>query len=327
MSLYKSRARALIKTGVSAALLAAALYSIDIASFFRQLSHLEPHFILYALLFYSCLQWLSCIRWQIVLAPSGHRLATWQLMGSYFAGMFLNIFLPGAVGGDAYRVLQVSRRTQDSEIGLVSVFLERFTGLVALSLMGILGVVPLFKLIDRWDIILLFLGCVGALAGGTLLIASPGLLRWLSPGLNRLHLEKLVTRVAKIQALLYQFIQHRRALFLSITLSLILQISIVFYHYLLAQQLGIAVTFLELLVFVPIVVVITMLPISLGGIGIKEGLWIYLFTQVGQTAEAALLFSITLTVLSWLLSLPGAIILAANSQGLRRYLQTRSASP
>ena len=307
----------LLKTTVSTAFLAILLTQIDWSHAWEQFSQLHIIFIVYALVFYTCLQWLSCIRWQIILAPSGHKLPTYQLMRSYFAGMFLNIFLPGALGGDVYRIYQVARETNDSEVALVSVFLERFTGLAALSAMAVVGLVPAFELVGRWDIIALFFGCVMALVGGTLLIANRSLLNLTAPYLEKLRLAKVTARMAKIQHLLHQFAQHRQALALSTGLSLVLQFAIVYYHYLVAQQLGISISFLELLVFIPIIVVITMLPISLGGLGLKEGLWVYLFTRVGQSAEEALLLSLIIMALSWLLSLPGAIILLLDSAGVK----------
>ena len=303
----------LMKTIVSVAFLTIVFQQVDLIQAWENFQDLDPVFIIYALIFYGCLQWLSCIRWQVILSLTGYHLATYQLIGSYFAGMFLNIFLPGALGGDIYRVYQVTKSTNDSEAALVSVFLERFTGLVALSTMALIGLVPAIDLIGRHDIVALFLGCVAALVGGTLAIASPQLLMFLSPILKKLRLIGIMARMAKIQSLLIQFIQHRETLLMSMGLSLLLQIAIVYYHYLIVQQLGISISFFELLVFIPIVVVITMLPISLGGLGLKEGLWVYLFVRTGSTADQALLLSLTLMILSWLLSLPGAIILLLNT--------------
>ncbi|KAM3102332.1 YbhN family protein [Phormidesmis sp. 146-12] len=307
-----------LKTIVSLALLGFVLTQIDFYQAWTQFQHLSWQFILLALLFYTGCQWLSCLRWSVVLQSSNHSVPMSHLLSSYFAGMFLNIFLPGALGGDAYRVYRVAQITKDPEVALVSVFLERFTGLAALSALAVLGLPPAFRLVGRWDIILLFMSCVGALVGAVLLISSPKLLIWVEPWLEKFRLGRVVDRFAKIQILLRKFAQHRRALALSMGLSLLLQLAIVYYHYLVAQQLKIPVSYLELLVFIPIVVVVTLLPISLGGLGVKESLWVYLFSRVGLAAEQALLLSLTITALSWLLSLPGAVILLLDSAGYQQ---------
>lgn len=311
----------LSKLIVSAGILALVLTRMDFYQVWVQFQYLSPSFIIFALLFYTGCQLLSCWRWQVVLWSSGHSAPMSSLLSSYFAGMFLNIFLPGALGGDVYRVYRVAQSTKDSEVALVSVFLERFTGLAALSGLAVIGLVPAFKLIGRWDILLLFTACVGSLVGAVLLIASPKLLIWAEPWLIKFRLSAVAARFAKIQILLRTFAQHRQALLLSMGLSLLLQLAIVYYHYLVAHQLNIPISYLELLVFIPIIVVVTLLPISLGGIGLKEGLWAYLFSRIGLSVEQALLLSLTITVLGWMLSLPGAVVLLLDSTGFQQVRQ------
>lgn len=311
----------LIKVIVSVGVLALVLTRMDFYQVWVQFQYLSPSFIIFALLFYTGCQLLSCWRWQVVLWSSGHSAPMSSLLSSYFAGMFLNVFLPGALGGDVYRVYRVAQATKDSEVALVSVFLERFTGLAALSGLAVIGLVPAFRTIGRWDILLLFAACVSLLVGAVLLIASPKLLIWAEPWLIEFRLSKVAARFAKIQILLHTFVQHRKALILSMGLSLLLQLAIVYYHYLVAHQLKIPISYLELLVFIPIIVVVTLLPISLGGIGLKEGLWVYLFSRIGLSVEQALLLSLTITVLGWLLSLPGAVILLLDSTGFQQVRQ------
>jgi glycosyltransferase 2 family protein len=319
----KGKLITLLKTIVSLGLLGLVFSKINFQQAWVQFSYLSWPFIVFALLFYTGCQWLSCLRWRVILQANAHSVPMGNLLSSYFAGMFLNIFLPGALGGDVYRVYRTSKVTKDSEVALVSVFLERFTGLAALSALALMGLPPLFKLIGRWDIVLLFLGCVSALVAAVLLISSPKLLIFAEPWLQKFRLTQVAARFAKIQILLRKFAQHRKALALSMCLSLVLQLAIVYYHYIIAQQLKIPITYLELLVFIPIIVVITLLPISLGGLGLKEGLWIYLFSRVGLTAEQALFLSFTITALSWLLSMPGAIILALDSTGFKYILKEK----
>lgn len=312
------------KIVVSLALLVVVFTRVDIAQAWGQFQSLSLPFVIFALLYYTVLQWLSCLRWRVVLRSHNHSVPIINLLSSYFAGMFLNIFLPGAMGGDVYRVYSVAKVTKDSEVALVSVFLERFTGLAALSALAVMGLVPAVKLVGRWDIIGLFFICVGALVGGVLLIISPKLLMIADPLFRKLRLTNLLSRLAKIQFLLIEFASNRQALALSMGLSFVLQLGIVYYHYLIAQQLNIAISFLELLVFIPIIVVVTLLPISLGGLGLKEGLWVYLFSRISLSSEQALLLSLVITLLSWLLSLPGGLILLLDSAGLQYLKKSNS---
>lgn len=314
----------IFKTIVSVGLLILVFTQIDIRQVWERLQYISIPFVIFALLYYTGCQWLSCIRWQIILRSTLHSLPMKLLVSSYFAGMFLNTFLPGSVGGDVYRVYQVAQASQDSEVAFVSVFLERITGMFALSAIALLGLPPAFKLIGRWDIILLLVGCTAVLVGAVLLMSSPRLLILVEPWLERLRMGKLAARFARIQILLRKFAQDHKALAITLSLSVVLQLIIIYYYYLIAQQLEIAVSYLELLVFIPIVTVISLLPISLGGLGLKEGVISYLFSRVGLTVEQALLLSLIITALGWLLSLPGALVLLLDSTNWRQWQKAKA---
>lgn len=314
----------IFKTIVSVGLLILVFTQIDIRQVWERLQYISIPFVVFALLYYTACQWLSCIRWQIILRSTLHPLPMKLLVSSYFAGMFLNTFLPGSVGGDVYRVYQVAQASRDSEVAFVSVFLERITGMFALSAIALLGLPPAFKLIGRWDIILLLLGCTTVLVGAVLLMSSPRLLILVEPWLERLRMGKLAARFARIQILLRKFAQDHKALAITLSLSVVLQLIIIYYYYLIAQQLEIAISYLELLVFIPIVTVISLLPISLGGLGLKEGVISYLFSRVGLTVEQALLLSLIITALGWLLSLPGALVLLLDSTNWRQWQKTKA---
>jgi glycosyltransferase 2 family protein len=321
--MMKLKPTGVLKIIVSLGLLALLFTHVDIGNIWTRLQNLSVRFVGFILIYYTALQWLSCLRWQVIIRSTGNLVSMQNLLSSYFAGMFLNIFLPSGFGGDFYRVYRVSQEIKDSETALVSVFLERFTGLVALSALAVLGLPPAFKVVGRWDIILVFCTCVGALVGGVVLIVSPKLLRLVKPWLQKLHLNSLGSRLAKIQLLLREFAQNRKALALSMGLSFLLQLGIVLYYYLVANQLKIPISYLELLVFIPIIAIVILLPISMGGLGLKEGIWVYLFSRIGLSAEQALLLSLTITALSWLLSLPGSVILLFDSVGFQKARQSK----
>jgi len=286
---------------------------IDLSKITANIHKLSLPFIVFALLYYTGCQWLSCLRWKTILRPTGHLIPIKSLFSFYFTGMFVNIFLPGAFGGDVYRIYRVSETIKDPEVAISSVFLERFTGLAAIFGLGLMGLPVAFKIIGRWDIILLFLVCLTTISGGFLLIISPRLLIWVEPWLEKFKLSKIAASIAKIQIIFRKFLHHPQALFLAIGISFVLQLCIVNYLYLIAQQLEIPISYLHILVFMPISVVVTLLPISLGGLGVQEGLWAYMFSRVGLPPEQAVLLTLTFTFLGWTLSLFGGVIFLLDS--------------
>ncbi|MDX2231606.1 MAG: lysylphosphatidylglycerol synthase transmembrane domain-containing protein [Leptolyngbyaceae cyanobacterium bins.349] len=309
----KSKIILILKICISLSLLIVVFTRIDLPKLWEQVQYLSFPFVLFALLYYTACQWLSCLRWQVILKANHYPVSIRNLLAGYFAGMFVSIFLPSSYGGDVYRIYRLNQSIHNLEVSVSSVFLERFAGLAAIFALALLGLPPIFQLMGSWEVVGLFLLCASILSGGFLLILSPQLLSWMEPLLMKLHLTKIVERIAKTQIIFRKFVHHRQAVSIAIGLSLVIQLSVIYYQYLLAQQLKIPVSFLELLIFTPISIVVTLLPISFGGLGVQEGLWAYLFSRVGLPAEQAVLLSLTFTLLGWLLSLPGGIILFLDS--------------
>ena len=184
----KFRLQDILKVLVSLSALVLIIIFVDFSEIFSGLQKLSVPFVVAALLFYTGCQWLSCWRWQIILRSTGYRARMGVLFSSYFGGMFLNTLLPGAVGGDAYRVYRIAQQSQQSELAFVSVFLERITGVFALLAIALISIPPAFSLIGLWDVILLLVLCTAMVAGMVMLIASPRLLKFSQPWLNRLKL-------------------------------------------------------------------------------------------------------------------------------------------
>src|SRR5262245_20287932 len=84
---------------------------------------------------------LSAAKWWVLLRARGLRLSFTWLLGAYLAGQFANNFLPTTVGGDALRVAQLGRRIGSYSQASASVFIERLTGFLALSLIANLALV------------------------------------------------------------------------------------------------------------------------------------------------------------------------------------------
>ena len=64
-----------------------------------------------------------------------------QLLNLYFAGLFINNFLPSTIGGDIFRGYQVGRDVDDGALAMASVFMERFTGMTALMAIALVAFV------------------------------------------------------------------------------------------------------------------------------------------------------------------------------------------
>jgi glycosyltransferase 2 family protein len=113
-------------------------------------------FLFIALIFFILSKVLSAFRLNIYFRNIGVELSEWKNIKLYWLGMFYNLFLPGAISGDAYKVVLLNRRYRTSYKKVsAAVLLDRFSGILALGvILCIYGVIVLHNY--RYDVLLIF---------------------------------------------------------------------------------------------------------------------------------------------------------------------------
>jgi hypothetical protein len=261
-----------------------------------------------SILLYLLAQLLSTVRWRCLLRAEKIYLSHWRLILLYLEGMFFNLMLPTAIGGDLVRGYQISRLTERSEASMASILVERLSGYVALTIIACIAIIPVYAHVR--DPLIIWL-TVGSAAGMVALIAS-----LLSDRLQALFFRLLhavgLGRFHEAAHRLYEAVQqywtHRRALLLALGLSLILQSLVITIFYLISLALNLSVPFRYFFLFVPLIGVISMLPISVAGLGLREGSAVYLFTKVGLDSASALSLSLLWFAVTALCSGLGGVV-------------------
>lgn len=318
ISANRSRAKAWqfgLKLVVSIGLLALLFSRTDlqaIGTLFRSL-HISIFFG--SIFLYLLAQLLSTVRWRCLLRAEKIHIPFWRLILLYFEGMFFNLMLPTAIGGDLVRGYQVSRLTERREASLASILVERLSGFAALAIIACIAIIPAYTYLN--DPLLIWL-TAGSAAGMIVLIASllsdrlqALFFRLLhSVGLGRFH-----DAVHRLYEAVQRYWIHRSALLQALGLSLVLQSLVITIFYLISRALNLPVPFRYFFLFVPLISVISMLPISIAGLGLREGSAVYLFTKVGMDAAGALSLSLLwFAVTALCSSLGGIVFLVGHSQ-------------
>lgn len=318
ISANRSRAKAWqfgLKLVVSIGLLALLFSRTDlqaIGTLFRSL-HISIFFG--SIFLYLLAQLLSTVRWRCLLRAEKIHIPFWRLILLYFEGMFFNLMLPTAIGGDLVRGYQVSRLTERREASLASILVERLSGFAALAIIACIAIIPAYTYLN--DPLLIWL-TAGSAAGMIVLIASllsdrlqALFFRLLhSVGLGRFH-----DAVHRLYEAVQRYWIHRSALLQALGLSLVLQSLVITIFYLISRALNLPVPFRYFFLFVPLISVISMLPISIAGLGLREGSAVYLFTKVGLDAAGALSLSLLWFAVTALCSgLGGIVFLVGHSQ-------------
>ncbi|MDD3553164.1 MAG: lysylphosphatidylglycerol synthase transmembrane domain-containing protein [Deltaproteobacteria bacterium] len=281
MTLEKQTARSsktlkfLLRACISLCILVFFLYRADISTIRKLLSSVHWTVWLEGIFMYLMAQILSTQRWRYLAHVMGFSGGFLHFLTMYFTGMFANLFLPSSVGGDAVRVLMLARRFRDVR-GILSVLLDRGIGLFAMlllaaffSLMPVVGLsVPLSFFL--WSSVgFLMLGMMSfPLLSSHLSKRWPGLTEYFSPLL-----------------LLYT---SRQAWFWCLFISLLIQMLGFLIGFVFVSAIQMPLTFSQVAVSLSLVTLLSLLPVSLNGLGLREGGLVYLLAVWGIPQEQAL---------------------------------------
>jgi uncharacterized protein (TIRG00374 family) len=229
---------------------------------------------------------VSCWKWQILLFSQKLSLKFRYLTVSYFIGYFFTNFLPTNVGGDVVRGYLVGRDTGQQAKSFWSVFMERFTGAVVLLLWAALTPLINPSVLKNKPITAI------ALLSWAYLVFIALIL------FQRKFLYRTVKKMFNIR-----FIWDRADRIINklkeadISRGLIVRvmaITVFFYFltflnvYLGYLTFGVRVPVREVLTYTPIIMVVSILPISINAIGLSEGAFVYCFLLAGISKEASL---------------------------------------
>lgn len=301
-----------IKIAISAALLYWAFRSVDLAALrghFERLDVLWAALAVGALLVqigFAGIRW-TCIANQLELAVTPQRASRFTLIAAFF-----NQALPSTIGGDAMRVWLVGRTDRRWKQAIYSVLVDRVAGVGYLALIVALCLPWSLEriLAPEGRFAILAIGLGGVAAFPVILILGG----WRPRGaLADWRLSRLAFEIAAAA---------RRALFgrhsgpLVAGCSIVVHFLTVFSAWSLARAIAISPNALDFLILIPPVMLIAMVPISVGGWGIREGAMVIAFGYAGMEQSQALAVSVLMGAAGLLVgAIGGAVWLSERRPG------------
>jgi glycosyltransferase 2 family protein len=259
---------------------------------------------------------LSALRWQAVLHVLGQRSGIRRLLSYYLAGQFVANVLPTTIGGDVLRVSRLSRETGESPTSFASVVLERLTGWLVLPVMTFIGLAlnPGLRHLGRATQIAV------ALAGCTLVMLTLVIVGVASHRVKG-ELEDLTgwrRFLAAVRIGIDQFREHPATALNVVAVGFLYQTVLVLAAVMAARAVGIpAAGPTALLAFFPAVLIGQALPISISGLGVREGLFVLFLQPLDVPSEQAIALGLLLYVLNLVVSLLGAPAFAVGNRSRR----------
>ncbi|MEW6254645.1 MAG: lysylphosphatidylglycerol synthase transmembrane domain-containing protein [Pseudomonadota bacterium] len=266
------------------------------------LSDIDPRSIIFssALLFAQPV--LIGFRWKKILEIYGARPRVTRLVEITWISVFCNQFLPAGVGGDAVRVLMARQEQISLPVALTSVAIDRVVALLALAFSVLVFTPILAPLVDVSILV------ICALIGGIGVAVAWGLSLWLLKYPNAVPtsriLAKLMLGLRFVLYVLSDFWRSLTAFLLSVMVHFLSAIAFAF----IALGVGIDLQFLDLMSVAMILTFAQVVPISIGGWGVREAAAVGLLAHFGVDGGMAIIASVLLGVAYLIASLPGAAI-------------------
>ena len=287
----------LLRILASVLILALIMRSIHVEQVWQVLKQARLDYLVAALLLQFGSTAVSAYRWQLIMQNLHFGQAFAFYWRSYFKGMFFNQGLPTSIGGDAVRMLDVASRGFRKRDALYGVMVDRFIGLGALMSLTLLAYLLnpdlLPKQVHRPILLIISTGALGFFS-----IFFIKYFTWLS------RYPKLAI-ISTMAERLHQALSSQRVLL--VAASLLIPILALLGFFATGWALGLRVSLITYFAIVPPALVLTVIPISVAGWGVREGALVGLFSLIGVDKTAVLMMSLLYGLTLIIVSLPGLV--------------------
>lgn len=241
--------------------------------------------------------WLMAYRWGTILAAKGVRFKTSRLFVYYLIGLFFTSFVPGGgVSGDVARLIYVDREVRDKALVLSTLVYERLIGVFTLLLIGLIATL-MTRAYGQADPRIYISEAVLAIAFAAIVILMSGyvsarlarVIRFIG---QRIRAVKFAEAAARTLEAVTELRRDWALLMRTAAISVVIRIVWSLGCFVVAIAMGLPLDLLTVFAFISLIDLVRLMPISVGGLGVREWAVVVLFATAGINREQALTFSI-----------------------------------
>lgn len=291
-----------LKIAISLALIAIVVRAFGVRGIATHFAKVDAATLLLAVTVALSIAFMHTARWLAVIEADGHRLGFRTALQLVLIGHFFNQVLPSSVGGDAVRAWCAYRAGLSLGAAAGTVIIDRAVTLFALLLLAAAGLPWLYEIVAdpvaRWALsTIIFAG----LAGFGIFLALSGLPRLLARW-------RAARALLDLSALARKVMSSPRYALPAILLSVLSFVGFAFIVFCLARAMQLEVTLRDCVLLVPPVILITVVPVSIAGWGVREGAMVVAFGFIHVPASAAFALSVLFGLTLAVASLPGSLL-------------------
>ena len=233
---------------------------------------------------------LSAWKWRILLQSKGIHVSLFRLFSFSYIGRFFNLFLPTSVGGDIVRVWDLGQHTGQKTEALASVFVERLTGLITLVVVSLLALVagasrtqPPVVIASLIFVAVLVMIILWLVLDGRIL----AILKKLAA--TKYHFaNKLIAKLEQAHIAISAYKNDHKTLAIVFLISAVFYLLAIINVWVTALAFSQNVSFQDMLLAAPVIMLIMNLPVSIGGLGLMEAAYAMTFALYGYSGTLAI---------------------------------------
>lgn len=315
---YKKPILIAVKIIVTAVLVAWLLTKINYDALLETLSALNPLLLAAAVALQAMAFVLGGFRWWVLLRHVHEQIQFHKVFPSYYLGLFFNNFLPTGFGGDVIRTIHLNLRGLRAKDLVVSALIDRTIGLMVVLLLGAGSIAfsPDVNLGGNAKLILTL--CFSAIFGIALLITWPRFIALIEDFHHRYQHTRAWGTLLGMIRLCHSYRARPGLVMGALVLTLLMQSMVIFTYYLLGNSIGIELSLITYFGIIPIVFIAANLPVSIGGLGVRETALVALLAAANIDAQRAIALSLLYLLVLWIASVPGAGVILLPKKNLSR---------
>jgi uncharacterized protein (TIRG00374 family) len=315
--------RGILQLAVGVGALALVILKSDAQGIAEALRNTRAAYLPLAVLASFLVTWLMAYRWSVILAARGFRFRVRRLFAYYLIGSFFTNFVPGgSLSGDLARLIYIDREVRDKAFVLSTLVYERLVGMFTLLLVGLAATLisrryvqtdPAVYLVEA--ILALAFIAIAALMSEAV---STRIARLVESVSAKFKVRRIGEAAARTILAISGLRRHKGLLARTVLISALIRVVWGLGCYVVSQAMGLPLTLPIVFAFISLADLIRLMPISIGGLGVREWALVALFASVDISQEKALTFSLLVFAPIYLNAITGGIIYISRARLVRK---------
>jgi len=304
----KSALGAVLKAAVTVALFFLLFRKVNFHEFWTTLGQARMDLLVLSFLIYWIGHYICIYRWRMLMRPLMPVPSFGQLFKIYCIGLFFNLAFPTAVGGDVVKFYYAGKPSKLYAQSFAATFLDRDAGMLAMMIIAFLTTLVHPISIPRIPVSLIILLVSLGFAVANCAIFMPSLHRLCTRLLCNLRMRRIALKIDKISNAFQIMSRERSTLLWSLAISMANQLLFIGVAWIIAEGLLLNLSIVYFFLFVPVITLISMIPVSLNGMGLREYAFMSLFGAIGVPTASCVALGLLSSFAVILCAIPGGVI-------------------